>query len=92
MEKWFSSNEERFVFLNNNVILTLLLRGDLKLNLDEKILQTAKDNPEVIIVFPDDFLLHNRQKDYIWKSFYYDSLDKKVSELIEKITLCVKKK
>ena len=91
LEKWFSSSEERFVFLKNNVILTLLLREDLKLSLDEKILQAAKNNPEVIIIFPSDFILHDRQKDYIWKSFYYDSLDKKVSELIEKISLSVKK-
>jgi hypothetical protein len=90
LEKWFSSPEERFVFLKNNVILTLLLREDLKLSLDEKILQAAKNNPEVIIIFPSDFILHDRQKDYIWKSFYYDSLDKKVSELIEKISLSVK--
>ena len=91
LEKWFSSSEERFVFLKNNVILTLLLREDLKLSLDEKILQAAKNNPEVIIIFPSDFILHDRQKDCIWKSFYYDSLDKKVSELIEKISLSVKK-
>lgn len=91
LEKWFSLSEERFVYLNNNVVLTLLLREDLKLNLDEKILQAAKNNPEVIIIFPSDFVLHDRQKDYIWKSFYYDSLDKKVSELIEKISLSVKK-
>lgn len=90
LEKWFSSSEERFVFLKNNIVLTLLLREDLKLNLDEKILQAAKDNPKVIIIFPSDFVLHDRQKDYIWKSFYYDSLDKKVSELIEKISLSVK--
>jgi len=71
--------------------LLAYLREDLKLSLDEKILQAAKNNPEVIIIFPSDFILHDRQKDYIWKSFYYDSLDKKVSELIEKISLSVKK-
>ena len=91
LEKWFSSSEERFVFLKNNVILTLLLREDLKLSLDKKILQAAKNNHKMIIIFPSDFILHDRQKDYIWKSFYYDSLDKKVSELIEKISLSVKK-
>lgn len=71
--------------MNNNVILTLLLREDLKLNLDEEIIQAGKDNPSMMIFFPTDFTLHVRQKDYIWKSFYYDSLDIQVSELIQKI-------
>lgn len=85
LRKWISSSEDRFVFLNNNVILTLLLREDLKLNLDEEIIQAGKDNPSMMIFFPTDFTLHVRQKDYIWKSFYYDSLDIQVSELIQKI-------
>lgn len=42
LEKWFSSPEERFVFLKNNVILTLLLREDLKLSLDEKFFKLQK--------------------------------------------------
>lgn len=85
LEKWFLSSEERIVYLNNNVVLTLLLREDLKLNLDKKIIQAAKDNPKLGICRPNEFVFHDRQKDYIWKSFYYDSLNKKVSELIQKI-------
>lgn len=87
LNKWISSSKDRFVFLNNNVILTLLLREDLKLDLDEKIIQAGKDNPSMMIFVPTDFEIHVRQKDYIWKSFYYDSLDIEVSKLIEKIVL-----
>ena len=85
LNKWFSSSEKRSISLYNNVILTLLLREDLKLNLDEKIIQASKDNPTMEIFIPSEFELHCKQKDLIWKSFYYDSLNKKVSELIQKI-------
>lgn len=85
LNKWFSSSENRSISLYNNVILTLLLREDLKLNLDEKIIQALKDNPTMEIFMPSKCELNYKQKDLIWKSFYYDSLNKKVSELIQKI-------
>ena len=85
LNKWFSSSENRSISLYNNVILTLLLREDLKLNLDEKIIQALKNNPTMEIFMPDKCELNYKQKDLIWKSFYYDSLNKKVSELIQKI-------
>lgn len=85
LNKWFSSSEKRSISLYNNVILTLLLREDLKLNLDEKIIQALKDNPTMEIFMPTKFELNCKQKDLIWNSFDYDSLNKKVSELIQKI-------
>lgn len=85
LNKWFSSSENRSISLYNNVILTLLLREDLKLNLDEKIIQALKDNPTMKIFTPTKCELNYKQKDLIWKSFDYDSLNKKVSELIQKI-------
>lgn len=87
LNKWFSSSENRSISLYNNVILTLLLREDLKLNLDEKIIQALKDNPTMEIFIPSKYELNCKQKDLIWKSFDYDSLNKKVSELIQKIVL-----
>ena len=85
LNKWFSSSENRSISLYNNVILILLLREDLKLNLDEKIIQALKDNPKMEIFMPSKCELNYKQKDLIWKSFDYDSLNKKVSELIQKI-------
>ena len=85
LNKWFSSSENRSISLYNNVILILLLREDLKLNLDEKIIQALKDNPKMEIFMPSKCELNYKQKDLIWKSFDYDSLNKTVSELIQKI-------
>lgn len=69
LNKWFSSSENRSISLYNNVILTLLLREDLKLNLDEKIIQALKDNPTMEIFIPSKYELNCKQKDLIWKSF-----------------------
>lgn len=85
LEKWFA-HKERVVYLRNKIIGTLLLRKDLELNLDKKLVELLNNNKMNV--------LNNRfinfevyQKDEIWGSIYYNMLGIKVSELVDEIVL-----
>lgn len=87
LEKWFA-HKERVVYLRNKIIGTLLLRKDLGLNLDKKLVELLNNNKmNVLNNLFINFEVY--QKDEIWGSIYYNILDVEVSDLMSEIvTLC----
>ena len=83
LEKWFA-HKERVVYLKNKIIRTLLLRKDLELNLDKKLVELLNNNKmNVLNKLFINFEVY--QKDEIWRSIYYNMLDIEVSDLISEI-------
>ena len=87
LEKWFA-HKERVVYIRNKIIGTLLLRKDLELNLDKKLVELLNNNKmNVLNNLFINFEVY--QKDEIWGSIYYNMLGIEVSELVgEIVPLC----
>lgn len=87
LERWFS-HKERVVYLKNKIIGTLLLRKDLELKLDEKLVELLNNNK--MNVLNNQFInFEVYQKDEIWGSVYYNMLGIEVKDLMSKIiTYC----
>lgn len=70
LEKWFTY-KERVVSIKNDIIITLILREDLELNFDKKLIELLNENPmnvfDNVQVSPNDIT-----RDIIWNSVFCD--------------------
>lgn len=75
LEKWFAY-KDRVVSIKNDIIITLILREDLELNFDKKLIELLNKNPMNII---DNALVEHADitRDVIWNSvlFNLDNID-----------------
>lgn len=75
LEKWFAC-KERVVSIKNDIIITLILREDLELNFDKKLIELLNKNKMNII---DNALVEHADitRDIIWNSvlFNLDNID-----------------
>lgn len=75
LEKWFAY-KDRVVSIKNDIIITLILREDLELNFDKKLIELLNKNPMNII---DNALVEHADitRDIIWNSvlFNLDNID-----------------
>lgn len=75
LEKWFAY-KDRVVSVRNDIIITLILREDLELNFDKKLIELLNKNPMNVLdngqVYHDDI-----PRDVIWNSvlFNLDNID-----------------
>ena len=70
LEKWFAY-KDRVVSIKNDIIITLILREDLELNFDKKLIELLNKNPMNII---DNALVEHADitRDVIWNSVLFN--------------------